>query len=158
MLRQLKDFLSRKPHVASDEDSTDTDDDASDEDDADLIESDPPWLGVALDGTLADDSKAEGDAIGPPVHNMVQRLIDWDAQGYCIKILTWRAATEAGLAEVHSWLKQHGLPSLEVTDAKDFSMVEFWSADALQVPANTGEPVGESKVPPAEAKVPTAET
>jgi hypothetical protein len=114
----------------------------------------PAWLGLALDGTLAEaperppeEPYAPDAPIGEPVYNMAQRLRDWHAEGLTVKIFTWRAGTKAGRQQVRDWLKQHGLPRLEVTDKKDFDMVEFWSAEAVQVPRNTGQVVGSSRLP-----------
>lgn len=104
------------------------------------------WLALGLDGALAT-STAEGlrGPIGPPVYNTVQRLKDWiEHRNLTVKILTPRAATEEGANAVRAWLKENGLPELEVTHAKDLQMVEFWSAHCVQVISNTGQIVGTS--------------
>jgi hypothetical protein len=40
--------------------------------------------------------------------------------------------------EKEAWLKAQGLPELEVTDRKDFGMIELWDDRAIQVVQNTG--------------------
>lgn len=104
------------------------------------------WLGIGLDGTLAEESgTGAGGPIGAPVHNTVQRLKDWtDYRGLTVKVLTPRAATEAGAQAVREWLSRHNLPALEVTAKKDLNMVEMWSAHCVQVISNTGQIVATS--------------
>lgn len=43
-----------------------------------------------------------------------------------------------------AWLVKHGLPDLEVTNVKDFAMLELWDDRCVQVLPNTGEQVGVS--------------
>ncbi len=45
----------------------------------------------------------------------------------------------AVIAAIHTWLQDHGLPPLEVTNVKDFGMVELWDDRAVRVRMNTGE-------------------
>lgn len=106
------------------------------------------WLGVGFDGTLA--ACPEGpppEQPGPAVPNMVKRVQDWLDQGLTVKVFTWRGATEEGRAEVRAWLLREGLPELEVTDTKDFDMVEFWDCRGVQVIPNSGRPVGPTSLP-----------
>ncbi|MEM8550525.1 MAG: hypothetical protein AAGF10_07020 [Verrucomicrobiota bacterium] len=105
------------------------------------------WLGVGLDGTLAySDGPIDPQMIGAPIADMVARVTDWIEHGHTVKVFTPRAADEAGVALVEAWLKQHGLPEMEVTCEKDLHMLELWDNRAIQVIANTGQPVGESRV------------
>jgi len=104
------------------------------------------WIGVGLDGTLAQrgDHGLQGP-IGDPVPNMVVRVKDWvKHKRLRVRILTPRAATEAGAAEVEAWLGQQGLDWLDFTHAKDLHMVEFWDDRAVQIISNTGTKVGDS--------------
>lgn len=100
------------------------------------------WIGVDLDGTLARYSGWRGlDHIGKPVPVMLARVKHWLAAGYTVKIFTARASEgEKGVAPVKKWLADNGLPELEVTNQKDFAMVELWDDRAIQVVANTGKP------------------
>lgn len=104
------------------------------------------WLALGLDGALATMSPSGlKGPIGEPVHNTVQRLRDWvEHRELRVKILTPRAATPEGVQTVRDWLRQHGLPALDVTAEKDLHMVEFWSAHCVQVISNTGQIVGGS--------------
>ena len=100
------------------------------------------WIGVDLDGTLASYSEWKGiEHIGEPIPLMVQRVNAWLKAGYTVKIVTARASEEGGIPVVEAWLKKHGLPSLEVTNQKDFQMIELWDDRAIQVVRNTGRPV-----------------
>lgn len=104
----------------------------------------PPrsWIGVDLDGTLALYSGWRGlDHIGKPVPVMLARVRHWLDEGYTVKIFTARASLgDAGIVPVKKWLAENGLPELEVTNQKDFAMVELWDDRAVQVVANTGKP------------------
>jgi hypothetical protein len=98
-----------------------------------------PWVGVDLDGTLAEAGRwLSMSHIGPPVPLMMRRVQAWLAKGIRIKILTARAGNEEGLAATKKWLAENGLPDLEVTDKKDFDMIELWDDRAIQVVHNTG--------------------
>lgn len=100
-----------------------------------------PWIGVDLDGTLAKATRWQGMAhIGPPVPLMVRRVQEWTKRGLTVKILTARAPHPEAVAAIRKWLVAHGMPELEVTDRKDFGMVELWDDRAIQVVRNTGKP------------------
>lgn len=101
-----------------------------------------PWIGVDLDGTLArDDLRMFGRSIGKPVEPMLRRVLQWRADGLRVKIMTARASDPSLIPDVQRWLEKHGIGGLEVTNAKDFLMVELWDDRAIQVVANTGQPV-----------------
>ena len=98
-----------------------------------------PWIGVDLDGTLARADSWKGmTEIGEPVPLMVRRVRAWIDKGLTVKVLTARACDPAGVAATQAWLVAQGLPALEVTDRKDFGMVELWDDRAIQVVHNTG--------------------
>jgi hypothetical protein len=100
------------------------------------------WIGVDLDGTLACYSGWRGlEHIGKPVPVMLARVKYWISEGYTVKIFTARASEgEKGIVPVKKWLVENGLPELEVTNQKDFAMIELWDDRAIQVVANTGRP------------------
>ena len=101
-----------------------------------------PWIGVDLDGTLAEWTTWRGlNRIGAPIPAMQQRVLEWIEAGYNVKIVTARASLEGGVKPVKAWLAKHGFPDLEVTNAKDFNMLELWDDRAVQVITNTGRPV-----------------
>lgn len=102
------------------------------------------WIGVDLDGTLAHYDHWRGiEHIGAPIAKMVERVGEWLDKGYDVKVFTARVHGEDGhIARyfVKKWLLAHGLPDLEVTNVKDFSMWELWDDRAVRVKINTGEP------------------
>jgi len=101
-----------------------------------------PWIGVDLDGTLAHDLGNKSlDEIGSPIKPMLKRVQRWIAEGKTVKIFTARASAPRQIAMVKKWLVQHGLPDLEVTNAKDLRMIELWDDRCVQVMTNSGEPV-----------------
>lgn len=104
----------------------------------------PEWIGVDLDGTLADFSEGwQGmDHIGKPLWPMVNRVKGWLAEGMLVKILTARANTAAAIPPIKKWLvEEAGLPELEVTNVKGHHMKELWDDRCRQMVPNTGEPV-----------------
>lgn len=107
------------------------------------------WVGIDLDGTLAQYEEFGDGVIGPPVPLMVERVKAFLAAGQEVKILTARI-THPGrsLMETHKiqdWLESVGLPRLEVTCVKDYGMIQLWDDRAIQVQKNTGKvrPKGE---------------
>lgn len=100
----------------------------------------PGWIGVDLDGTLAYYDEWRGpDHIGMPIPAMLDRVQGWIDQGITVKIFTARATDPQQVEVVKEWLAKIGLPDLEVTNEKDFSMVELWDDRAVQVIPNTGK-------------------
>lgn len=108
------------------------------------------WIGVDLDGTLAHYDKWRGaEHIGAPVAPMVERVQRWLAEGHAVKIFTARVSGDPEEAAavrkaVQQWCVKAGLPALEVTNVKDYQMIELWDDRAVQVIPNTGHPVGKS--------------
>ena len=111
------------------------------------------WIGVDLDGTLADYTVWKGlEYVGKPIPTMKQRVLNWIEMGYTIKIVTARASEIDGIPPVVRWLKDNGFPPLEVTNEKDFQMIELWDDRAIQVISNTGKPV----IRPTQSAIPSA--
>ena len=108
----------------------------------DEIPAGTPWIGVDLDGTLAKYDRWRGfDHVGEPVPVMLARVKFWLEKGYTVKIFTARASVpEKGIPPVKKWLADNGLPELEITNQKDFSMIELWDDRAIQVVSDTGRP------------------
>jgi hypothetical protein len=105
------------------------------------------WIGVDLDGTLAEWDGWKGPGhIGKPIPKMVGRVNEWLAAGKSVKIVTARANSKRPAAErdafMKAWvtwsLKHLGL-ILPVTAEKDGNMDELWDDRAVQVIRNTGE-------------------
>ena len=113
-----------------------------DEEGENFLPQDGPWIGVDLDGTLAKhDLWVSKHHIGKPIPQMLKRVKMWVERGIRVKIVTARASEPDGIPPVKSWLKKQGLPDLEVTNEKDFAMIELWDDRAIQVIPNTGRPV-----------------
>jgi len=130
------------------------------------------WIGVDFDGTLAHYEKWQGaEHTGAPVVAMVDRVKRWLADGREVRIFTARVwpiavaqldpevitlppgmnsrnarVAEAMLAisAIRVWSHAQFGVILPVTCVKDYGMIELWDDRAVQVKANTGEPVGGS--------------
>lgn len=100
------------------------------------------WIGVDLDGTLAHYEGWKDGAIGKPVPAMLERVKGWLAEGRAVKIFTARACVPDQIPPVQDWLESIGLPRLEVTNQKDFGMIELWDDRCVQVEPNTGRRIG----------------
>lgn len=97
------------------------------------------WIGVDLDGTLAQYNGWKGDGhIGRPVPRMKRRVLRWLNQGKRVKVMTARAADEANVPRIKEWLKRHGMEGVEVTAEKDQFMKVLWDDKAVAVEKNTG--------------------
>lgn len=115
------------------------------------------WIGVDLDGTLAQYSGWQGaEHIGEPVLLMAARVRQWLAEGKEVRIFTARVSNPTGIANraldvvrvrnaIELWCRKHVGQRLDVTCEKDFAMVELWDDRAVQVVPNTGERVDEYK-------------
>lgn len=101
-----------------------------------------PWIGVDLDGTLAEYHGWKGaEDIGKPIPLMIKRVKNWIKDGVLVKIFTARASVPEQIPYVQKWLARNGLGNLEITNVKDYAMVELWDDRAIQVFPNTGRRV-----------------
>jgi hypothetical protein len=119
------------------------------------------WIGVDLDGTLAEYSGWKGvEHIGDPIAEMADRVRQWISKGQDVRIFTARvdggsAALNAGnqhgelfkeVAKIRSivqdWTERHFGVRLEVTNVKDYAMIELWDDRAVCVERNTGRILG----------------
>jgi hypothetical protein len=67
------------------------------------------WIGVDLDGTLAEYHGWVGpEYIGPPIPAMLDRVKLWLEEGRTVKIFTARCSVPEQLAPVAEWLERHG--------------------------------------------------
>lgn len=102
------------------------------------------WIGVDLDGTLARYDGWRGiEHVGDPIPAMMERVRAWLAAGRTVKIFTARVCVPEPeqsdvIKAIHGWLAHHGLPPMEVTNVKDFGMIELWDDRAVRVEINTG--------------------
>lgn len=99
------------------------------------------WIGVDLDGTLAEyDGWIGPHYIGPPIAPMVERVKRWLADGREVRIFTARAyGADIGTIEcIKRWCVEHIGQELLVTCVKNYGMIELWDDRAVQVTTNTG--------------------
>jgi len=116
------------------------------------------WIGVDLDGTLAEYHGWKGiENIGPPIPAMVERVKTWVSEDKKVKIYTARVGT-ADMQEradveryIRHWCQVHLGFILEITNIKDFGMYELWDDRAITVEINTGKiichPYGQEVTP-----------
>lgn len=102
------------------------------------------WIGVDLDGTLAEYHGVDADVIGKPIMPMVTRVLDWCNAGQEVRIFTARASDPRQIPPVVAWCKEHLGRELLVTCSKDFEMSELYDDRAVQVEINTGKLIGYS--------------
>lgn len=113
-----------------------------------------PWIGVDLDGTLVShDDFVSDDVVGKPIPSMLARIRAWIVQGITVRIMTARAPCPRAYRAIQQWALDHGLPALEVTDTKDFAMMELWDDRAVTVLRNHGTIITED-VPDPNEQVP----
>lgn len=104
------------------------------------------WIGVDLDGTLAEYQGWTGTAtsVGKPIEPMVRRVKEWRKQGIPVKIMTARVSLtyehDAIVKEIEAWCLEHIGEVLPITCVKDYAMIELWDDRAVRVRANNGEP------------------
>lgn len=97
------------------------------------------WIGVDLDGTLARYDGWQGvEHVGEPVPRMVHRVKEWLKQGIKVKIFTARAANSEAVPYIQKWLEAQGIGGLEITNVKDYGMIELWDDRAISIQINTG--------------------
>lgn len=115
------------------------------------------WIGVDLDGTLAEYDGFKGAGhIGNPVPLMLARVQRWIAEGRDVRIFTARVDggtvalnlgnrdgeqflnVEAVKKPIQEWCLRHIGCVLPITCRKDYAMVELWDDRAVQVERNTG--------------------
>lgn len=97
------------------------------------------WIGVDLDGTLAFYEGWNGpDHIGEPIPEMLNRVKGWLEAGVEVRIFTARASIPEQIPPIHVWCEKHIGVILQVTNVKDFGMVELWDDRAVRVIANKG--------------------
>lgn len=108
------------------------------------------WIGVDLDGTLAEYDRWRGAShIGAPIEHMVARVKRWLDEGREVRIMTARVACnhiEARAVEdaVKDWCLEHLGAELAVTCTKDRAMIEIWDDRAVTVEVNTGRQLAPS--------------
>jgi hypothetical protein len=94
------------------------------------------WIGVDLDGTLAQYDHYRGDDhVGAPIQPMVDRVRGWLADGHDVRLFTARKPHPA----VRRWMREHLGKSLPITNVKDYKMQLLIDDRAIGVQRNTGK-------------------
>lgn len=110
------------------------------------------WIGVDLDGTLAEYHGWGSGEIGDPVPLMLQRVIGWLNNHQDVRIFTARASASGTdytdqIRAIEEWCEKHIGRKLPTTNRKDFGMIELWDDRCVQVIPNTGQRA-DGKCPP----------
>ena len=119
----------------------------------DQLDTNEGWIGVDLDGTLAEYHSWQGIRhIGDPIPVMVDRVKAWLEEGRDVRILTARYCGLISAEDrkktkqvIQEWCLEHIGRKLPVTNEKDFHMVEFWDDRCVQVTPNTGKAVADQE-------------
>lgn len=104
------------------------------------------WIGVDLDGTLAEYHRWEGETvIGKPIVAMVARVRQWRANRQDVRIFTARICSNEdpkGVRKaIEAWSRKHLGEVLPITNVKDYALIELWDDRAVHVIPNTGIPL-----------------
>ena len=98
------------------------------------------WIGVDLDGTLAEVGRDNLGDIGKPITKMMNRVKKWLEDGeYEVRIFTARAGDKHQENKIKQWLKDNNLPELVITNLKSQNMLAIWDDKAVRVERNSGE-------------------
>ena len=108
------------------------------------------WIGVDLDGTLAEYHGWRGiEHIGKPIRLMCDRVRTWLEKGKDVRIFTARVSErDSGemarcIFAIENFCLREFDERLPITNVKDFDMIQLWDDRAVQVVFNTGERIGE---------------
>ena len=106
---------------------------------------DKGWIGVDLDGTLAEYTEWDEGKIGKAVPKMLERVKKWIEEDKEVRIMTARASLDYSTKEdiklIEDWLEENGIGGLKITNEKDPQMLELWDDRCVQVEPNTGKRV-----------------
>lgn len=103
------------------------------------------WVGVDLDGTLAEYDRWNGGLIGKPIPAMVERVKAMLAKGVDVRIFTARVTEPLHTSTrdaIEAWCLEHLGKRLPVTNVKDFAMIALFDDRAIAVQKNTGVILG----------------
>ena len=108
------------------------------------------WIGVDFDGTIAFNvlNRTDPYVLGEPIPEMVNRVKDWIAKGFTVKLLTARmnvrssTGTNRDICKMNlllrAWCLKHIGVELECTNSKDGWMEVLWDDRAVTVTPNSG--------------------
>ena len=103
------------------------------------------WLGFDLDSTLAFRTHGEfynpmkiGEIIPKAKELLLFNINRGKEKNYDVKIFTARACETRTIPVIKQWLKDNGLPDLEITNVKDYECFMIIDDIACQIIPNTG--------------------
>jgi hypothetical protein len=104
------------------------------------------WIGVDLDGTLAEYTGWQGAShIGAPVQKMLDRVLRWLDEGKDVRIFTARVSEvdphdpNEVRETIEEWCLDYIGKVLPITCIKDYGMIQLWDDRCVSVEPNTGE-------------------
>jgi hypothetical protein len=104
------------------------------------------WIGVDLDGTLAE-YHDWSEEIGAPIPKMVERVRRWLDSGLQVRIFTARGSSgglshmQSQYVKIEKWCQEHLGRVLDITSNKDIFMEAIYDDRAFGIVKNTGESV-----------------
>lgn len=114
------------------------------------------WIGVDLDGTLAEYYHGTYDPshVGKPIMPMVEKVREWLKLGYEVRIFTARAnpgnwpghnpnEVNRAILAIEVWCVEQFGQILRVTCSKNCEMVALFDDRVFHVEHNTGRIIGE---------------
>jgi len=102
------------------------------------------WIGVDLDGTLAEYHGWDEGRIGKPIWPMIHRVRDWLDRGLEVRIVTSRVGNcfpdqiDYNIQQIDDFCLNFFGKKLPITNMKDQFMIELWDDRAVRVEINTG--------------------
>jgi hypothetical protein len=101
------------------------------------------WYGIDLDETLAYYVGPSGNTkIGSAILEIMVIAKRWLSEGKDVRLFTARAGFPDAVAEIESWLLEHDLQDMKITNVKDHGMVILLDDKAREVVGNTGIIIG----------------
>ena len=108
------------------------------------------WIGVDLDGTLAEYNGWKNGEIGEPVPAMLERVKRWIQNGTEVRILTARVNPEGRphrdvawqIDLIERWCLFHIGKKLPITCSKSYDMVVLYDDRVRHIETNTGRIIG----------------
>jgi len=95
------------------------------------------WIGVDLDGTMAQYDGFKGDDhVGEPIQPMIDRVKKWIEEGKDVRIFTARNPHPA----IRKFSKENFGKILPITNLKDRHMQALYDDRAVGIRRNEGEP------------------
>jgi hypothetical protein len=107
------------------------------------------WIGVDLDGVLAEYHNWNGGKIGKPIPRMVERVKTWLTLGIEVRIFTSRVGSvypdqrRNNVEQIEKFCKDNFQCILRITNEKDQDMIELWDDRAVQMVKNKGMTIQE---------------